>query len=369
MEVKTYRARSLQEALALVRRDLGGKASVLRTREIRSSRWLRWLGRPRLIEVTASASVQVPSRLSPRPVVPDFSRPKALAPVAGIDLERDGRFISAHEVREHLKDLQSVIEGISRRTAVPSRQGLPAALFGLFTELLDAEVPEELAREFVERVRVDARSTDLADVALLKNRLAALITAEISVTPPIQLLPGRRHMLALVGPTGVGKTTTIAKLAANFRLKQRRRVGLITVDTYRIAAVEQLRTYADIIDLPMEVVSSPQEMREAVARLAHLDLILMDTAGRSPKDDLRIQELSNLLTEAAPDEVHLVLSSTSSASSLTQTAQRFAPVGTTALDFDKVGRGERVGQFVAIGAREQAAVELPDARPERARRH
>ena len=113
--------------------------------------------------------------------------------------------------------------------------------------------------------------------------------------------------MALVGPTGVGKTTTIAKLAANYRLKEKRRVGLITVDTYRIAAVEQLRTYADIIDLPMQVVSTPREMREAVGRMDNLDLILLDTAGRSPKDEVRIQELRAFLTEADADEVHLVL--------------------------------------------------------------
>ncbi len=103
--------------------------------------------------------------------------------------------------------------------------------------------------------------------------------------------PGERRLVALVGPTGVGKTTTIAKLAANFHLREHRRVGLITVDTYRIAAVEQLRTYADIIDLPMEVVSTPREMRQAVERLSDLDLILMDTAGRSPRDEVKIQEL------------------------------------------------------------------------------
>ena len=113
--------------------------------------------------------------------------------------------------------------------------------------------------------------------------------------------------MALVGPTGVGKTTTIAKLAANFRLREKRRVGLITVDTYRIAAVEQLRTYADIIDLPMEIVSTPREMHQAVARMADLDLILMDTAGRSPRDEVKIQELKSMLAEAEPDEVHLVL--------------------------------------------------------------
>ena len=103
------------------------------------------------------------------------------------------------------------------------------------------------------------------------------------------------RVVALVGPTGVGKTTTIAKLAANYRLREKRRVGLITVDTYRVAAVEQLRTYADIIDLPMEVVATPREMREAVARMSHLDLVLMDTAGRSPRDEVKIQELKSML--------------------------------------------------------------------------
>ena len=94
-----------------------------------------------------------------------------------------------------------------------------------------------------------------------------MIEADIRVAGPIAITPGQCRVAALVGPTGVGKTTTIAKLAANFRLKEKRRVGLITVDTYRIAAVEQLRTYADIIDLPMQVVSTPQEMR--ASRRAH----------------------------------------------------------------------------------------------------
>src|SRR5512137_212507 len=116
--------------------------------------------------------------------------------------------------------------------------------------------------------------------------------------------PSRSRLVALVAPPGVDKTTTIAKRAANYRLKEKRPVGLITVDTYRIAAVEQLRTYADIIDLPMHVVSTPREMRETVERMSHLDLILLDTAGRSPKDEVRLQELKAFLTEAAADEVH-----------------------------------------------------------------
>jgi flagellar biosynthesis protein FlhF len=154
--------------------------------------------------------------------------------------------------------------------------------------------------------------------------------------------------VALVGPTGVGKTTTIAKLAANYRLRERRHVGLITVDTYRIAAVEQLRTYADIIDLPMQVVSSPREMREAVRRLEGLDLILMDTAGRSPRDEIKIQELKAFLSEAGADDVLLVMSSVAGARVLEQTAERFAAVGVTGLVITKLDEASSLGNLVPL---------------------
>ena len=137
-------------------------------------------------------------------------------------------------------------------------------------------------------------------------------------------------------------------MAANYRLRENKRVGLITVDTYRIAAVEQLRTYAEIIDLPMEVVSTPREMREAKARMGDLDLVLMDTAGRSPRDEVRIQELKSMLAEAAPDEVHLVLSAVGGARSLATTAERFAAVGTTALIVTKLDEATTLGNLITV---------------------
>ncbi len=214
-----------------------------------------------------------------------------------------------HQVQGQLATLQAMMKDLCRRSKLGGRDDWPEHWFHLFTDLLDADLSEEAARELVEGLRNDPRAAGLADPLLLKDRVAGMIESDIRVAGPIMVTPGRCRLAALVGPTGVGKTTTIAKLAANFRLKEKRRVGLITVDTYRIAAVEQLRTYADIIDLPMQVVSTPPEMREAVQRMSHLDLILLDTAGRSPKDEVRIQELKAFLAEAAADEVHLVLSS------------------------------------------------------------
>jgi flagellar biosynthesis protein FlhF len=175
-----------------------------------------------------------------------------------------------------------------------------------------------------------------------------MVEADLRCGGPIAVTPGRRKVVALVGPTGVGKTTTIAKLAANFRLRDGIRMGLVTVDTYRIAAVEQLRTYAEIIDLPMKVVTGPNEMSRALAELRGMDLVLIDTAGRSPKDEPRIQELRQLLEEAEVDETHLVLSLTASTRSLEAGVEKFAAAGVTSLILTKLDEALGMGGLLSI---------------------
>lgn len=341
MDVRTFRASTMQEALAMVRQELGPAAAVLHTREVGNSGLLRWIPGFRKIEVTASAEVNVPSRLpgktSALPPAAKEARPPAhsqmQAPAQGFD--------------EQLRDLHAMVEDLCRHSKSGGSDVCPE-LFHLYTDLIDAEISEELSRELVEKVRAEAPVESLRDPALAKARVARLIEDEIRVSGPIHVTPGKRHLVALVGPTGVGKTTTIAKLAANFRLREKRRVGLITVDTYRIAAVEQLRTYADIIDLPMRVVSTPREMRQAVEGMEDLDLVLLDTAGRSPRDEVKIQELKSFLTEAQADEVHLVLSAVAGAKTLERTAARFADVGTTSLILTKLDEATGLGNLIPL---------------------
>ena len=360
MDVKSYRARSLQEALSLVRQDLGPDAAVLHTREVRGGLW-GWLRGARQVEVTASLGVHVLSRFPESSTMGQqgetgrrVGEPPTRYPtpdVAGQRLppahEQDYRAKFRDDLKGQLADLQSMVEDLCRKSAESKQDGLPESLFHLFADLIDAEVNEELARELVERLR-NASGGDLEDRVLLMARLARLIEEEIDCCGPIQVTPGQRRLVALVGPTGVGKTTTIAKLAANFHLRDRCRVGLITVDTYRIAAVDQLRTYADIIDLPMEIVATPRDMRAAVARLADFDLVLMDTAGRSPGDEVKIQELRSMLAEARADEVHLVLSSVASTASMKKSAERFAEVGATAVILTKLDEATGLGNLLPL---------------------
>jgi flagellar biosynthesis protein FlhF len=352
MELKTYRAASMHEALEMVRRELGPDAAVLHTREVRARRLFGLLPAAAQIEVTASCDVNVPSRLPPRNRLERthdddhilLGQPDS----APGGLPRPAPAALSNQVQNQLSELQAMLKGLCRQSPPGGRQELPEELFRLFTDLLDSDLSENLARELVERVRNESHGARLDDLVLAKARIARMIEAEIAIAGPIRVTPGTRRLAALVGPTGVGKTTTIAKLAAHYRLREKRRVGLITVDTYRIAAVEQLRTYADIIDLPMQVVSTPREMREAVRRMNDLELILMDTAGRSPKDEVRIQELRAFLGEAEADEVHLVLSSVAAGRALEQTAERFAAVGTTALLLTKLDEATGLGNILPV---------------------
>ncbi len=342
----------MQEALSKVRIELGPEAAVLHTREVHTGRWLRLFGGRRQIEITASTQVTVPSRLpvqtnaSPRvaPVVavppePHFaSKP---SPQANPSAEHD-------HLQQQLSQLQAMVEDLCQRSKKDPGHDWPQELFELYTDLIEAEVTEELARELIERLRTEAPGEELADPMLAKARICRMIEDEITVAGPIECRAGERRIIAMVGPTGVGKTTTIAKLAANFRLRDKKRVALVTVDTYRIAAVDQLRTYADIIDLPLHVVSTPREMRTAIEQLSDYDLVLIDTAGRSPRDGVKLQELKAFLAEAQTDEIHLVLSSVNSAKSLARTAEDFSVVGTTSLVLTKLDEATGLGNLLPL---------------------
>jgi flagellar biosynthesis protein FlhF len=358
MNIKTFKAKTMRDALDLVRRELGPGAAVLHTREVNSGPLSR-LVFGRRYEVAASASVNVPSRLPAGMVEASgvgchLSGSDSLTPDAGRsaaefdDYRARYRDDFRRQVAGQLDELHAMVEKLCEQAATATNHDMPESLFATFTDLIEAEVDESIARGWIDEMRAAGDSRLLADAALVKLRVAELLEDEIRVSGPIVADSDRCRVVALVGPTGVGKTTTIAKLAANYRLREKRRVGLITVDTYRVAAVEQLRTYADIIDLPMEVVATPREMRDAVERMNHLDLVLMDTAGRSPRDDVKIQELKSLLSEAEPDEVHLVLSSTAGAKSLITTAERFADVGTTAILLTKVDEAHGLGHLASL---------------------
>ncbi len=234
---------------------------------------------------------------------------------------------------------------------------MPEPLFDIYLQLLQAQMARSIVEEIVGAVRDELSPGELADESIVRTsvlrRLADLIPA--GAVPPASRplnLEGkshaRPHVIALIGPTGVGKTTTTAKLAAAFKLRHGRNVALITTDTYRIAAVDQLRTYANIIGIPLKVVMTPAEMITTLRELDQFDVVLIDTAGRSQHNADRLEELAGFLQAAQPDETHLVLSCASSEQVLLRTAQAFAAARPTRILFSKLDEAVSFGLIVNV---------------------
>ena len=339
----------MQEAMAFVRREFGPEAVILHTRETAASRIWPWSRQAAVVEVTAGRDVLVTSRSGGQAARHNAApvRTETAAPVvADAGSIRHVATTSHTEMNQQIHSLQALLQQLTARLE-PDRADIPSELFSTYTRLIDAEVPEATARLLTARLKREFPQTDWSNASQAPLLLSGLVERELRCTGAIQVTPGRRKVVALVGPTGVGKTTTIAKLAANFKLRAGLRVGLVTVDTYRIAAVEQLRTYAEIIDIPMKVVTGPRDLTRVLQEMSDLDLVLVDTAGRSPADELQLHELKHLLAEGPVDEVHLVLSLAASTRSLINTARQFSGVRTGSLILTKLDESPGLGQLLA----------------------
>ncbi len=340
MESRMYRGRTMKEALSRVRRDLGGDAVILAAREVRRRR-LFGLGAQSVVEVTATDHLPAEPVAAMKAVA---GRPAAAASVpSGPSSALQARF------GEELSRLHSMVETLSRHGRIDHLlPDLPAELVPVYAQLIEADIPEVLTRRLVRHVAENLEPEQFDDDEAIRAALGQAVALCIPVAPPISPVVGVRRVVALVGPTGVGKTTTVAKLAANFKLAHGARVGLITVDTYRIAAVEQLKTYAEIIDLPLAVVNDPSEMSRALDELGAVDLVFIDTAGRSPRDEVKIRELAEFLRQARPDEIHLVLSAVAGQRSLKAAVDRFATVQVDRLILTKLDEADSLGGILGV---------------------
>ncbi|MCL2330798.1 MAG: hypothetical protein FWC56_05810 [Phycisphaerae bacterium] len=247
---------------------------------------------------------------------------------------------------------------------------IPEELHKYYTQLIQNAVADELAREVIARakdrlnewrVRLQAvgaganKRESLDFQKLIPNALMDVIERMLPPTDPVHMVPGQgTKFVALVGPTGVGKTTTIAKLAAQFKLRERKKVALITTDTYRLAAVAQLKAYAEIMGVPIDVVYTPQELSDTMQKMQNYDVVLIDTSGRSQNDAEHLGGLQAFLTEARRTADAIAASARAAISAgavagAVADAKITASAKATANSKQLVGKNSKNGKNVAAG--------------------
>ncbi|MDR0304169.1 MAG: flagellar biosynthesis protein FlhF [Chitinispirillales bacterium] len=369
MKMKKFTAGTISEAYIKVKAELGEDALILGTRNLPASLVPFYNGDK--VEVTAAidednkiAPARIPemavntkgnnreflARLktinSTEKETPPTNKTRQILPAEQKNeekkettAEKPQESVHIMKIHDDLSDMKKLLAQILATGESRVSGGYAGAWAILYKRLVDSEIRELLAKDLLDKLK---QTTPNPGKEITKAFLQSLADSF-----PVSACENARIQF-FVGPTGGGKTTTIAKLAAYFSLEKKKKCSLITTDTYRISAIDQLRAYAEIVDIDLQVIYSPDEVSSVIENCSDSDVILVDSAGRSQKNREHMDELANFMRELSPDCTHLVLSATTKESDLVEIAKRYKPLGITRFLFTKLDETLRLGNIFNV---------------------
>lgn len=350
MKVKKFTASTMPDAMKQVRKEMGKNAVILNSRVVHKRGFLG-IFRKKNIEVIAATD---PSPLKDR-------KPASSRNIAAFETNPPTRYRTGTGRKDEsgmegqiLKEIKELKQFLNEKKGY-SEDLYPAPIRNVYHYLIDQEVQKEKAAKIVgnlvEKYYANGKAID-------KKRLKEWLHDELMeyVAPLPFGRTTNKKVIHLLGPTGVGKTTTIAKIAAEAVLKDKKQVALITTDTYRIAAVEQLKTYAKILNVPIEVAYNRKDFEKARNQFRHYDLILVDTAGRNYLDPKYIQQVKEINQFQPDDEIHIVLSVTSKSRDLEKIFNQFSDLPIHKIIFTKIDETSQYGVMFNLITDKQVGV-------------
>lgn len=350
MKIRRYIGKDAQEAMLKVKMDLGSEAVILNTRKIRQRGFLSFMSKP-MIEVLAAIDEyqNVNKKTSYDSSGKNGESYEELRSKSKEKEEKIALLENKVNSMENIlqKIYQEVQQPVKEIDKEPKAQKVSKVVELFQNNLKNNEVDTKIIKQLLDIVEEKCNSTvSVNNTALMLHNL---ISGMLGKPETIKLREdGKPTIVMFVGPTGVGKTTTLAKIAADYALNHQKDVGLITADTYRIAAVEQLRTYAEILGMPLNVVYSLNEIRDIIESYQDKDIIFIDTAGRSSRNKPHFNELKALVKAIGADEIFLVLSTTTSMNNCLEIIDSYSFLGNYKLIFTKLDESPSLGIILNV---------------------
>lgn len=348
MKIKKYLADDFQTAINRAKKEMGRDAIILNSRQI-NRKGIFGLFAKKQVEITVAIDDEL--RLET-----DHLR----KPAAGKPADRlvnnpitepvMQMSMSEMQVLAEMSKMQELMTDIKNKMyEIEMIKGFHAPVQEFYDLLLNNKVDKDIALKIASSVENRLPGDKSNDLNWVNEVCIHTLQEYINEIKPIIIEPKKQaHIVVMVGPTGVGKTTTIAKLAANFTFAEANQTAFITLDTYRISAAEQLRTFAEIIGIPLKVVFSPSDLEEAIQSFQDRDIIFIDTAGRSPYNQEQMEELQQFIDVARPDDTILVLSVNTESNDMKNIYERFNAIGVNKIIFTKLDETNCYGQILNV---------------------
>ncbi len=357
MIIKKFQGKTENDAVEAAKKELGDNVVIMNVRSMKRKGLFSFL-KPQLTEVTVALEEESEQRLRTQ-----VKREEGQPLVEAI-ASRENKVAESNVIEEKLDSLHILLEqqlqkSEEEKEKEKEKEAEPAEekedgeierfMKLLYNTMLENEVNEKYANQIIdemEKINKPGMTLDQA-LANVYQRMVLKFGKQYEIIPPEK----KPKIVFFIGPTGVGKTTTIAKIASKFSVERGKKVALLTADTYRIAAAEQLRTYANILEVPFRVIYTTEEVEQALTDFKEYDLILVDTAGHSHHNEAQkenMKEFVHSVDGLAEKEVFLVLSATTKYSDLLNIADAYLALTEYKLIFTKLDETDTFGNLLNI---------------------